>query len=137
MGHIWFQHPSIAMQIVRLDSFCCPMVDDFIKGLNRVFVAFFFLRLRAVTNYILDVSHSSTFLIWFGSKSQMSPCSKKTMPRVPCDHKGADSMRDLYFGGVILGMTGGLCRTQSVASGQVFCSAIFGAEDIKRNNLLF
>lgn len=102
-----------------------------------MFLSHFFLRLRAVTNYILDVSHSSTFLICFGSKSQMSPCSKKTMPRVPCDHKGADSMRDLYFGGVILGMTGGLCRTQSVASGQGFCSAIFGAEDIKKTTFCF
>ena len=58
------------------------------------------------------------------------------MPRVPCDHKSADSMRDWHFGGVILGMTGGLCRTQSVASGQLYCSAILRAKNVVGNHFL-
>ena len=50
MGQTWFQDLPIAIQVVRLDRFCCPVALTIAvkKNLSRAFVAPIFLQ---VSNY--------------------------------------------------------------------------------------
>ena len=102
MAQIWFQNRSIEFEVVRLDRCCCPIALT-IAVQNPL--SHLFWRLHAITNYNLNVSHSTRFL-HFLSNSQVSPKFKDSMLRAPFTHKAQiRCVSDVLVSGWLLSCT--------------------------------
>ena len=141
MEQIWFQNRSIEFEVVRLDRCCCPIALT-IAVPNPL--SHLFWRLHAITNFNLNVSHSTRFLL-FLSNSQVSPKFKDSMLRAPFTHKAQiwcvitevldDFCHALHF--VVTHACTTLCRTYSVplqVSPKKFEKHAFYVETSRRNN---